>query len=118
MAVVPCNHASLIFEYKPDQNKQMSAYLTINKNNHSILFKYPTHTYQVKVDGQLITKVIQSGLGVFFHTIIGYLTAIGADKHLDKLPEYSRGPKENQQSSDTVENNGYQQGNYNSHISI
>jgi hypothetical protein len=44
--VLPCNNgASLTFEYKPDENNQMSAYMTINKNNEAIRFRFPTTEY-------------------------------------------------------------------------
>jgi len=88
LAVLQCsNNATLTFEYKLDQNNQMRAYLVIAKNNEVYPFLFPIHQYQVKENGQTITKVIQSGLGVFAKTLDGYLTGIGADNHLSKLPE-------------------------------
>lgn len=86
--VLPCsNQATLIFEYKLNQNNQMGAYLLINKNNETIPFRFGTMQYRVKENGQVITKVIQSGLGAFAETLDGYLTGIGADLHLNKLSE-------------------------------
>jgi len=88
LAVLQCsNNTTLTFEYKPNQNNQMCAHLAIAKNNEVYHFLFPTHQYQVKENGQTVTKVIQSGLGVFAKTLDGYLTGIGADNHLSKLPE-------------------------------
>jgi hypothetical protein len=86
-AVLECNNAALIFEYKPDQNNQMASSLTIEKNNQSISFKFKTHPVQVRENGQMLTKVVQSGLVAFAKTIEGYLTGIGTDLHLSKLPD-------------------------------
>lgn len=87
-SVLACNNNStLVFEYKPDPNNQMNAYLTINKNNMTIPFKFSTNQYKVNENGQMVTKVIQSGLGVFAKTLEAYLMGIGADLHLSKLTE-------------------------------
>ena len=87
-AVLRCGkNASLLFEYKPDENNQMTAYLTINKNNETIPFKFPTHEYKVKENGQVVTKVVQHGLAAFVSVLDGYLTGVGADNHLSKLPD-------------------------------
>jgi hypothetical protein len=42
-AVIQCKKAALIFEYKHDQDNQMAAYLSIEKNNEMIPFKFKTH---------------------------------------------------------------------------
>lgn len=87
-AVLQCNNnTTLILEYKPDQYNQMDSYLTINKNNETISFKFKTHIYRVKENGQMITKIIQSGLGAFVKTLDGYLTGINADGHLNKIAD-------------------------------
>lgn len=65
----------------------MSAYLVIDKNGETILFRFGIHQYKVKQNGQMVTKVIQSGLGVFVKTLNAYLTGIGTDLHLNKLSE-------------------------------
>jgi len=59
----------------------------INKNNESITFRFNIHKYEVKENGQVVTKVIQTGLGVFAKILDGYLTGIGADRHLNKVPD-------------------------------
>jgi hypothetical protein len=102
-AVIQCNKAALIFEYKPDQDNQMVAYLTIEKNGQSIPFRFKTHSVQIKEHGHSFTKVIQSGLGAFAKTIEGYLASIGADIHLSKLPDnFENSQDEYQQVSDTT----------------
>jgi hypothetical protein len=93
-AVFRCGkNASLLFEYKPDENNQMAAYLTINKNNETIPFKFPTHEYNVKENGQVATKVVQHGLASFVSVMDGYLTGVGADNHLSKLPDEVLNPE-------------------------
>ena len=79
----PCNKgASLIFEYKPDENNQMSAFLTINKNNQAIKFRFSTTEYQDNVDGQWVTNIMQTGL-VTFALILGcYLAGKAANSHI------------------------------------
>jgi hypothetical protein len=109
-AVIQCNKADLILECRPDQDNQRTAYLTIEKNNQSISFKFKTHSVQIKEHGHIFTKVVQSGLGAFAKTLEGYLTGIGADLHLGKLPDnFENSQYENQQVSDTTTvNNEYQ----------
>ena len=65
----------------------------------------------------MMVKVIQSELGAFAKTIEGYLTGVGADRHLSKMPDVSgESQDENQQASYPTRNNGgYQQGNYSGH---
>ena len=113
-AVLQCNNAALIFDYV-SEGSQMVAYLSIDKNNQSITFRFSTHTYQVKNDGQLITKVVQSALGAFAKTVEGYLTGVGADRHLAKMPDDTdESQGDNQQKIYAAgNNNGYQQGDYN-----
>ena len=97
-AVIPSNNCSLILEYRPDENSPAGAFLTINKNNEAVSFQFPIGSYEVIDNGERITKVIQSGLGVFAMTIYGYLTGLGAGNHLSKLPDDSDTPhEENQQ---------------------
>ncbi|WP_196601008.1 hypothetical protein [Pectinatus frisingensis] len=102
--VLQCNNnTTLIFEYKPDQYNQMGSCLTINKNNEMISFRFKTHIYRVKENGQMITKIIQSGLGAFAKTLDGYLTGINADGHLNKLlDDLESLQNENQQVSLTA----------------
>lgn len=106
-AVYPClNGTTLFFEYKPDQNNQMNAYLVINKNNETIPFRFSTHQVQIKDNGQIVTKVIQSGLGNFAMILEAYLQGVGADIHLNKLgDELEKYQLHDQQAFITTENN-------------
>jgi hypothetical protein len=70
-AVLPCyNGTTLTFAYKPNENNQMVAYLVINKNNEMISFKFQTTEYADNIDGQMVTKIVQTGL-ITFHLILG-----------------------------------------------
>ena len=101
-AVLTRNNATLTFEYKPDQNNQMTAYLVINKNNQIIPFRFNTKTYQAQENGQMITKVVQAGLGVFAKTLESYMTGTGITNHLNKSIEEEL---ENPQSPSQTGNN-------------
>ena len=113
-ALVSCNNANLLFEYKSEQNNQKTAYLTIEKNNQSITFRFPILTYQFKKDGQIFTKVVQVGVNVLTEVLHGYLSGIGCDKHLEKLADYYAAAKgDNQQRDYSTENSsGYQGGSW------
>ena len=81
------NNTTLILEYKPDEDNQMSAYLVINKNNDTIKFKFKIYQYQEWEEGQVVTKIIQAGLGLFLKVLEAYLIGTGANNHLNKLSE-------------------------------
>ena len=87
--VLSCKRgAELIFEYKPENDGQMMAYLTISKNKKSIPFIFPLHQYyEVDEKGQRVTKVIQRGLGTFAKVMQGYLIDFCNDYSLNRLPE-------------------------------
>ena len=86
--VLPCNNGTtLTFEYKPDEDNQMRTYLTINKNNMTIPFRFPVIEYYENVDGQTIKTVMQAGL-VTFSLILGcYLAGSAVDGPLNKHNE-------------------------------
>ena len=65
------NNVSLVLERKPGQGGQMETTLTIIKNNITIPFKFNTHQAQVTENGQMFTKIIDSGLGAFALTVEG-----------------------------------------------
>jgi hypothetical protein len=108
-AELPCYNAALIFEYKREQNNQMSAYLTIEKNDQSISFRFRTHQVKVKENGQVVTKVVQSGLVAFVKTLESYLTGTGISFHLNKMLNiYENSQDENQQVPNaTTADDGY-----------
>jgi hypothetical protein len=118
-AVLPClKNTTLTLEYKPGQNNQWDVYLTIERDNKTIPFKFKTHTYTFRESGQLVTEVIQSGLGAFGKMIEGYLTGINVNGHLSKLPEdeelekeFEKYQDENQQTVYTTKD-GYQENQY------
>jgi hypothetical protein len=78
---------TLLFEYKPDEENQMSAYFTIKNDDQSILFKFETCTVLVIENGQKVFKVFQSDLGAFAKILEGYLTSSGVNHHLNRLQD-------------------------------
>ena len=90
--LIPCNkQATLLFEHKPDQNGQMRTWLTIEKSGERITFQFQIFIAKVRVNGKVEDRVIHVGLGAFAKTLEGYLTAIGASNHLNKLTEAELG---------------------------
>ena len=93
----------------------MVAYLTIDKNNQSISFKYSDFQYQIKQNGQIVTKVIQAGVGVLAEVLHGYLSGIGTERHLVKLADYYASSKDENQQKSYVEigsSGGHQNGSW------
>ena len=75
--IIPCKRdAELIFEYKPESDGQMRAFLTINKDNLSIPFLFSIHQYD------------QQGLATFTKVLYGYLEKWEATQGLEKLPDF------------------------------
>ena len=86
-AVLPCkNDTTLTLEYKPDENNQMAAFLVINKNNETISFKFNTWQTQGFVDGQPVTKVVQTELQEFAMILFGYIQRNGDADYLLSKP--------------------------------
>lgn len=113
---IPCAAgATLTLERKLSQTGEMETILSLSKNNVIIPFKFKTINQQVKENGMIVTKVIESGLGVFMKTIEGYLTGINSDRHLDKFTDdYVKSKQSNQTNGQQYQNNynGYNnQGN-------
>ena len=106
---IPCAAGATInLERKLSPAGMMETIFSITKNGVTIPFRFQTMTIQVKENGQVVSKVIESGLGAFNKTIEGYLTGINADRHLDKLTEdYIK--------SQEAINGGNQQNNYGSY---
>jgi hypothetical protein len=109
--------ASLTIERKPGQNGQMETWFAITKNNITIPFKFNTLQIQVKENGQMATKTVESGLGALVKTLDGYLTGINADRHLDKLTDDYVKSKEGQPqqggNNSFQTGSGYQKNNFN-----
>ena len=101
-AVLERGDTRIFLEHIRDQNNLMRAYLTISKSNQSISYEFLKRTYQEK-NGQMITKFVQSELGAFAHTILGYLIGVGSDRHFEKLPDEAQ--NENQRGFNSMGNN-------------
>lgn len=106
---IPCAAgASLNLERKLSQNGTMETIFSISKNGVSIPYRFPTIAMQVKENGQIVTKTIESGLGAFNKTIEGYLTGINSDRHLDKLTDdYIKAQEGNNNNQQQNSNNNY-----------
>lgn len=83
---IPCFGATLTLA-RNNVNGVFETTFTLSKNNTDTSFKFQTTQQQVKENGNVVTKTIESGLGAFMKTIEGYLTGINADRHLNKLTE-------------------------------
>ena len=114
--VLPCKRdTSLIFEYKPESDGQMMAYLSINKEDKTIRLRFPLHYIEeVDENGQTVTKVIQRGLGTFAKVMYGYLVNKVVSHTVDKLPDkfneyqdYHKQVAEQKASLDAWNNNKY-----------
>lgn len=113
---IPCAAgATLTLERKLSLNGVMETIFTITKNGVAIPFRFQTINAQIKMDnGQIGTKVIESGLGAFMKTVDGYLQGINADRHLDKLTDdYVKSIQDNQQQNGPAPQQQSQQQNYN-----
>ena len=96
MVTIPCLGASVSLERKLGQSGPETIF-TIMKNNTSIPFRFTTIQAQVKdINGTVITKNIEAGLGAFAYTIFGYLDGVNAERHLNKLTEeYAKAQESN-----------------------
>lgn len=107
---IPCAAgAVLTLERKIGQDGNMETIFSISKNNMIIPFKFKTVLYQTKENGQIVTKIIECGLGSFAKTIEGYLTGINSDRHLDKLTDDFIKAQQNNGGNQQqgYQNNGY-----------
>lgn len=113
---IPCaSGAKLSMSRHFDQNGYPETTLTISKNNKVIPFKFNINVLKLKENNQIVTKVIESGLGAVMKTIEGYLTGINSDRHLDKLTEEFAKLQESRNNSNSGNNgnNGYKKPNNN-----
>lgn len=113
---VPClAGATLTLERKIGPTGKMETIFSITKNNVTIPFRFQTIEYKAKENGQIVDKVIESGLGAFMKTIEGYLTGINADRHLNKLTEDFAKLQNNQNGGNQQQggyNNNYRNNGY------
>ena len=83
---------------------------SITKAGNTVPFKFSVTPYQVKENGTMITKYLDSGLGAFVKTIEGYLTGINADRHLNKLTDdFIKIQNQKQQEGAPAQSNAPQQ---------
>lgn len=114
---IECLGGSLDLHRGPAADGTIETVLTLTKNGMTIPFRFKTMTYQVKENGQTITKILECGLKAFKSTVDGYLTGINADRHLDKLTDdyiklqEANNPQQPQQQQRN--NNNYRNNNYN-----
>ena len=85
--IFECFKATVLFEYRPDQNGQMRAYISMEKDKEKILFEFRVAQWKTKENGKTVEKTIQSGLLVFAEVLHAYLSAIGAYRQLDQIHE-------------------------------
>jgi hypothetical protein len=72
--ILPCNNnAALILEYKPDENGQMKAFLTIDKDRRKIAFKFSAEEIKITKNGHMEKLIVQSELRAFAFALKGYL---------------------------------------------
>lgn len=109
---IPCAAgASLRLERRQAMDGPMETIFTITKNGQMIPFRFSTMQQQIKVNGQIQTKIIETGLGALRKTIEGYLTGINAERHLNKLTDdFAKSQEDSQQSSGGYQS--YSQGGY------
>ena len=85
--------ATLTFAYKQEQDGTMGSYLTINKDNITVPFRFQTHQYQTysSFEDKAVTIVIHLGLKTFAEVLDGYINYIDDNNRANKLPEGSNG---------------------------
>lgn len=90
--VIQCNkQAVILFEYDLEKTQ-----LNIEKNGEKIPFIFTVHKYKEKVNGKVVEKTIQTGLIVFAEVLHTYMSAVAADRQMNKQ---LTGPFENETPS-------------------
>lgn len=120
---IPCASGAELKLHRGIGNEgKLETVFSINKNNTVIPFRFKTMSYQVKENGQFITKIIECGLKGFKGILDGYLTGINADRHLDKLTddfikaqEGQNGNNNSGNNNGNYRNNNYRKNNYNNY---
>lgn len=107
---IPCGpDATLEFKREMGSNGFMESSLIISKNNIQIQFKFRQVITNINVNGQMIQKVNEVGLGSFNKVINGYLEGINADRHLNKLTDdFVKAQQPQGQNNNGGGNNNYQ----------
>lgn len=119
---IPCAAGATLKLHRGMGNEgKIETVFSINKNGVEIPFVFKTMSYQVKENGQFVTKIIECGLKSFQKVLDGYLGGINSDRHLDKLTDdYVKAQGNNgnngggnQNNGGNYRNNNYRKGNYN-----
>lgn len=101
---IECLEATIKLERKPAPDGHMETIFILSKKNADIPFKFKTQTIQVRENGQLVTKQLETQLGAFMKTIEGYLNGINADRHLDKLTaDYTNAAEQRKQMKNPMQ---------------
>ena len=107
---IECYEATLRLEYKMSATGQYDTVLILSKKNTDIPFKFKTHYYTIKENGQVITKIVPSGLITFAKILDAYMSGINADRHLDKLTDdYANLQNTNKTQRNPIGGTTYQQ---------
>lgn len=78
--VIQCNkQAVILFEHDLEKTQ-----FNIEKNGEKIPFVFTVHKYKEKVNGRVVEKMIQTGLIVFAEVLHTYLSAVAADRQMNK----------------------------------
>ena len=76
--VIPCRSDKAVsFEYRPDEERQMSAYLSVSDREKTIPFKFTSNRQTVYEDGKQVTKVEHIDLPIFLQVLEGYSPSNG-----------------------------------------
>lgn len=110
---IPCAAGATLKLHRGMGNEgKIETVFSINKNGVEIPFVFKTMSYQVKENGQFVTRIIECGLKAFQKVLEGYLTGINADRHLDKLTDDYVKAQGNNNNNGGNQNNGNNNGNY------
>lgn len=78
---IDCNNqTTLTFECEPNRDRQLQAYLTIEKNRQSTPFMFEIRPCKINENGREHIEFVQTGLIVFSKALEAYLTGIAAER--------------------------------------
>lgn len=107
---IPCLGATVILKREVGPDGKYQTIFSITKNNMTIPFKFQVIESTTRVNGQVVTTIIEAGLGAFQKTIEGYLNGINADRHLNKLTDEFVSLQQQGQNSNNNQQNGNNNG--------
>lgn len=111
---IPCTPgATLKINRSFNEHGVLKTVFSINKNNVEIPYVFNIMMYNVNENGQMVSKIIETGVKALQKTIDGYLTGINADRHLDKLTDdFIKAQENNGGNSNPNNYSGGNNGNY------